>query len=220
MASPEDAFNSYNHLPIHIDPSTKQVIASSSDKTVQEAVAMVNDLHNQFKNLTTPNHAPPPPIPVDPKRTANINKLRESAGQAAVKKNNAEAIRLLTFALDMASSRPDWEPSGLKREELATCYLARAASYAELREWVDAYRDALCSTECKKGPSQTPQGQRVMGNPKAFLIGGKALMEMGKTAEAVDWLEKALDIEGNQQEECKYLASMLDDAKSRLNYEV
>merc|ERR1712098_413317 len=134
MATTDDALETYNHLPVHIDPSTKAVSVNSSDKAVQDAVALVNDLHTQFKSLETANNIPPPPVPVNPKRTAQINKLRESAGQSAKKGNNAEAVRLLTFALDMASARPDWEPVGLKREELAICYLARAAANAELRE--------------------------------------------------------------------------------------
>ncbi|ETN43738.1 uncharacterized protein HMPREF1541_02897 [Cyphellophora europaea CBS 101466] len=219
MATTDDALETYNHLPVHIDPSTKAVSVNSSDKAVQDAVALVNDLHTQFKSLETANNIPPPPVPVNPKRTAQINKLRESAGQSAKKGNNAEAVRLLTFALDMASARPDWEPVGLKREELAICYLARAAANAELREWVDAWRDAQCSTECKKGPSQTPQGQRILGNPKAFTIGGKALLEMGRTEEAVQWLEKGVETEGTQTDDCKAMEKLLQEARAKLQAE-
>lgn len=220
MAATEDALETYTHLPIHIDPTTKALhVTSSSDKPIHDAVSLINELHTQFKSLETPNNIPPPPIPVNPKRTAQINKLRETAGQAAAKKNNAEAVKLLTYALDMAAARPDWEPVGLKREELAACYLGRAAAYAEMREWVDAYRDAVCSTECKRGPTVTPQGQRIMGNPKAYLIGGKALMEMGRTEEAVKWLEKALEVEGREQDDCKFLVKMLEEARVKAEVE-
>ena len=215
MATTDDALETYTHLPVHIDSATKQVSVTSSDQAVQDALTLVNDLHTQFKNLETTNNIPPPPVPVNPKRTAHINKLRESAGQAVKKGNHAEAVRFLTVALDMASSRPDWEPVGLKREELAACYLARAAANAENREWVDAYRDAVCSTECKKGPSVTPQGQRVLGNPKAWTIGGKALLEMGRTEEAVAWLQKGVETEGTQSDDCKALVKLLEEAKKR-----
>lgn len=219
MATTDDALETYNHLPIHIDPATKQVSAASSDQAVQDTLAMVNDLHTQFKSLETPNNIPPPPLPVNPKRTAGINKLRESAATATKKGDHREAARLLTVAVSMATSRPPWEPVGLRREELAGCYLLRANAYAENREWVEAYRDALCSTECKKGPSVTPQGQRVLGNPKAWTIGGKALLEMGRVDEAVDWLQKGVETEGTQTDDCKVLAKLLEEAKKRLEAE-
>ena len=219
MATTDDALETYTHLPIHIDPATKQVSVMSSDKSAQDAVAIVNDLHTQFKSLETANNVPPPPMPVDPKRTAAINKLRESAGQSAKKGNNAEAVRLLTVALDMATARPDWEPVGLKREELAICYLARAAAHAENRDWVNAHRDAVCSTECKKGPQRTQQGQMIPGNPKAWIVGGKALLEMGRTQEAVDALEKGSEIEGTQSDDCKALSRLLDEARKKLESE-
>jgi translocation protein SEC72 len=216
MATTDDALETYTHLPVHIDPATKQVSILSSDKAAQEVIRHVNELHTQFKSLETANSVPPPPMPVDPKRTAAINKLRESAGQAAKKGNNTEAIRYLTVALDMATSRPDWEPVGLKREELSICYLARAAAYAENRDWVNAHRDAICSTECKKGPQRTPQGQVLPGNPKAWTVAGKALLEMSRTDEAVGLLEKGIETEGTQSDDCKALARMLEEAKQKL----
>jgi translocation protein SEC72 len=220
MASSDDALETYNHLPIHVDPATKQISASTSDKSLLNAIALVNDIYTQSKTLENANGVPPPPMPVNPKRSAQIQKLRESATQASKKGSHAEAVRLLSFAIDMASARPDWEPVGLKRDELAGCYLSRALAYAELREWVDALRDAKCSTECKKGPTVTPQGQRIYGNPKAFTVGGKALLEMGRTEEAVEWLENGVQTEGNQgTDDTKNLAKMLDDAKEKLDKE-
>ncbi|KPI43471.1 uncharacterized protein AB675_7157 [Cyphellophora attinorum] len=222
MAAAEDPLNTYTHLPIYLDPSTKTIhpqSPTSSSDPLLTTITRINDLHTSFKSLDTPNSVPPPPLPLNPKRTANINKLRESAAASARKGNNTEAARLLTFALDMAAGRPDWEPVGLKREELAVCYLARAGAHAEIGEWVDARRDAQCSVECKAGPTVTPQGQRVMGNPKAFLIAGKSLLEMGRTEEAVQWLERAIEVEGTQQEDCKFLVKMLEEAREKLTRE-
>lgn len=218
MATAEDSFNTYSQLPIHLDQTTKRIHATSTSAgpaDLESAINLVNELHDQFKKLETPNGVPAAPLPINPQRGHQINKLREAAGQAATKKNYADAVRNLGFAIDMAAQRPDWEPVGLKREELAACYLARAAMYAEQREWVDAYHDAMSSAECKKGPTVTPQGQKIAGNPKAFLIGGKALLEMGRTDEAVQWLEKAIEVEGTQQDDSKHLIQMLQEAKEK-----
>lgn len=215
MATTDDALETYTHLPVHIDAATKQVSVLSSDQATQDAIAFVNDLHTQFKGLETANNVPPPPVPVNPKRTAQINKLRDTAAQAAKKGNHAEAIRVLTVALQMAFTRPDWEPSGLKREELAVLYLSRAGSNAENRDWVEAHRDAICSTECKKGPSRTPQGQMIPGNPTAWTIAGKALLEMGRTGEAVELLQKGVETEGTQAPDCKPLIKLLEQAQKK-----
>ena len=215
MATTDDSLETYTHLPIYVDPASKSVSVSSSDRAVQDAIVHVNALHASFKKLETPNNLPPPPMPVDPKRSAQIQKLRESAGAAARKGNHAEAIRLLTYAIDMAASRPGWEPSGLAREELAVCYFARAAANMESRNWVEGWKDAECSTECKKGPQTTPQGQRIPGNPQAFMIGAKCLMEMSRFEDAVRWLERAVEVEGKEgpgQE----LVKMLGEARKKV----
>ena len=198
MATTDDSLETYTHLPIHVDPASKSVSVTSSERAVQDAITQVNALHASFKKLETPNNIPPPPMPVDPKRSANIQKLRENAGAAARKGNHAEAISLLTVAIKMAAGRPGWEPSGLAREELAVCYFARAAANMESRNWVEGWKDAECSTECKKGPQTTPQGQRIPGNPQAFMIGARCLMEMSMVEEAVKWLERAVEIEGKE----------------------
>ncbi len=215
MATTEDSLETYTHLPLHIDPSTKQVSVTSSDSAVQEAVATVNALHNSFKSLETANNVPPPPVPVNPKRTAQINKLRESAQQSAKKGQFQDAIRLLTVAIDMATARPGWEPSGLAREELALCYLARAAANAEANNWVEGWKDAESSTECKRGPQTTPQGQRIPGNPRAFILGGRCLLEMGRSEEALKWAERAIEIEGREGPDGAQLGQLLEEAKRR-----
>ena len=215
MATTDDALETYTHLPVHIDPASKKISVTSSDQAVQDAIATVNSLHNQFKNLETANSVPPPPVPVNPKRSAQINKLRESAGQSAKKGQFQDAVRLLTVAIDMASTRPGWEPSGLVREELGLCYLARAAANAETNNYVEGWKDAECSTECKRGPQTNPQGQRTPGNPRAFIIGGRCLMEMGRFSEAVKWLERALEIEGKEGQEGAQMMQLLEEARRK-----
>ena len=215
MATTDDALETYTHLPVHIDAASKHVSVTSSDKAVQEAIATVNALHASFKTLETANNVPPPPVPVNPKRSAQVNKLRESAGQSAKKGQFQDAIRLLTVAIDMAATRPGWEPSGLAREELGLCYLARSAANAEANNWVEGWKDAECSTECKRGPQTGPQGQRIPGNPRAFILGGRCLMEMSRFDEASRWLDRAIEIEGRDGPDGAQLVQLLEEAKRK-----
>jgi translocation protein SEC72 len=214
MATTDDALDTYTHLPIQIDSASKQVSTNSTDKAVQDAIAMVNTLHTSFKSLETAN-VPPPPLPVNPKRSAQINKLRESAGQSAKKGHYQDAIRMLTVAIEMAATRPAWEPSGLVREELSLCYLARAAANTESNNWVEGWKDAECSTECKKGPQVGPQGQRIPGNPRAYILGARCLIEMSRFDDAIKWLERAIEVEGKDQPDCAQLVQMLQEARQK-----
>lgn len=216
MASTDDALETYTHLPLHIDPQTKQISILSSDKALQDAVANLNSLHASLKTLDTPNNIPPPPLPVNPKRSGNVQKLRESAAASSRKGQHNDAIRLLGVAIDMAAARPGWEPMGLAREELALMYLSRAAANAGVQNWVEGLNDAECSLECKKGPSAGPNGEKIPGNAKAFIVGARCLMEMGRWTDAVEWLERAIEIEGKQGEEGRELERQLAEAKARV----
>ena len=216
MSSTEDALETYTHLPLQIDPQTKQVSILSSDKTLQDAVANLNSLHNMLKSLETPNNVPPPPLPVNPKRSGNIQKLRDTAAQSSRKGNHDDAIRLLGVAIDMAAGRPGWEPMGLAREELALMYLSRAAANAGVQRFPEGLKDAECSLECKRGPGQGPGGEKVPGNAKAYIVGGRCLMEMGRWTDAVEWLERAIEIEGKEGDDGRELMRQLADAKSRV----
>lgn len=215
MATSDDALETYNHLPVHIDPASKQISITSSDKSLQEAIATINNLHQSFKSLDTPNHAPPPPIPVKPQRSAQIQKLRDSAAISARKGQLDDAIRMLSLAIDMASSRPAWEPVGLVREELAICYMARANVHVLGQNWVSGWKDAECSTECKRGPQTGPNGEKAPGNSRAFVLGGTCLVEMCRWADAVKWLERAIEIEGADGDDGREMQRLLAQAKAR-----
>ncbi|KIW62157.1 hypothetical protein PV04_10358 [Phialophora macrospora] len=215
MAATDDALETYTHLPLHIDPQTKQISVLSSNKELQQAIANINNLHNSFKSLDTPNNIPPPPLPVNPKRSGQIQKLRESAVASARKGQHQDAIRLLGVGIDMAAGRPGWEPMGLAREELAHMYLSRAGAHADVQNWPESLKDAECSIECKRGPGQGPNGEKVPGNAKAYIVGGRCLMEMGRWQEAVEWLEKAIEIEGKEGDDGRELMRRLTEAKKR-----
>lgn len=212
----EDSLETYTHLPLYLDPSTKVLTPATSSKTdpqLEGILKNINGLHGQFKGLETPNHAPPPPLPVNPKRTAQITKLRETAAQSVRKSDYAGALRLFGLAIEMAGSRPSWEPAGLVREELALCYMERANVHVLSRDWVEGWKDAESSTECKRGVQQGPQGQKLPGNPRAFVLGGKCLVEMSRWDEAVGWLEKGLELEGADGPAGAEMTKLLQQAK-------
>ena len=217
MSATEDSLETYTHLPLYLDPATKVLVSTkSSDPQLQELLKNINALHTQFKTLETPNHAPPAPLPVQPKRTAQLTKLRESAKQSAQKNDFAGAIRLYALALQMASDRPPWEPAQLVREELALCYMERANVHVLQREWVEGWKDAECSAECKRGIQTGPQGQKAPGNPRAFVLGGKCLVEMGRWMEAVEWLQKGIELEGEDGPDGKEMRRLLGEAEAGL----
>lgn len=178
-----EAPDTFTLLELSIDPSTKAV--SSSSSSLAKHLETLNSTHRGLLSLNTPDQAPPPPLPVQPQRSQQITKLRESA-QAALKKpagnpsggsgipaNIADAIKLYTLAVDMALSRPAWEPSGLVREEAAVTLSGRAEAYALARQWADSLVDAKLSVESKPA-----------GNVGAYVQAGRALIEMGRRSEA------------------------------------
>lgn len=207
----DDSLEFFEQIPLSIDPATKAISSSSKDRAIQDAIASLNALHTSLKSLDTP--VPPPPVPVNPKRSANIGKMRDSANAAFRKGQFQEAIRLWTFAIDMASQRPAWEPMGLQREELAALYLARSNSHVSAQNWVDGWKDAESSKECKKGLQTGPNNEKVPGNPKSYILGGKCLLEMSKWGEAVAWFEEGLEVEGEVGDDGKQMVTMLNAAK-------
>ena len=79
-------------LPLSMDPSSKAISCPSlsSDDALTTALNQLNALHRTLLNLpATPGQAsnttPPPPTPVNPKRTQQIQKMREQANTAMKK---------------------------------------------------------------------------------------------------------------------------------------
>ena len=196
MATDPDTFEL---LPLSIDPQTKAVSLASQqqDSKLADELATLNTTHRAFQTLDPPSLlAPPPPTPVKPQRTHNINRLRESAltalkrqqqssSDTIVPANQNDAIRFFTLAVEMATQRPGWEPAGLLREELSSLYNQRANAYlTSARSPADALIDAKLSLECKKS-----------SNPAAWVRGTRALKEMGRLVEAREWAEQGIDVE-------------------------
>jgi translocation protein SEC72 len=170
-------------LPLTLDPTSKAVsCASAATPALTAELAELNVLQRALLTLESP--VPPPPVPVNPKRSAAITKLRESGNAAFRKAAFAEAIRMYTFGIEMALGRPMWEPSGLVRDEVAGLYANRAQAHMAMQNWVEGMIDAECSVEMKK-----------VGNAKAWWRRGRCLVEMGRLHEAAEWLEKAKEFE-------------------------
>ena len=172
-------------LPLHMDPASKAITSSNNSRALQEELSILNNLHRSLLSLESP--VPPPPIPVNPKRSANITKLRESGNNDFRKGKHVEAIKFYTLGLQMALTRPPWEPSGLVRDEVAGLYANRAQAHIAMSNWVEGSIDAEASVEAKK-----------VGNAKAWWRKGKCLMEMGRLDEAREWVGRGLEMEGNE----------------------
>lgn len=200
-----DSIDIYNQYPITLDPTSKAINLGTQATTPASATAVTNELnelnalHRALLSVDPPN-IPPPPLPINPKRSAQITKLRDSANAAYRKDNHAEAVRLYTYAIDMGISRPGWEPVTLAREELAGLYANRAQAYMAQQAWADGLVDAKCSVESKP-----------VGNVKAWWRAGKCLAEMGRWEEAQVAIDKGLEFEPRSGEGAKELIALLEE---------
>jgi translocation protein SEC72 len=191
----------FDLVPLKLDPQSKALSAESGSRTLQAELATLNAFHRSLLSLENPSGVPPPPIPVNQKRSANVNKLRES-GNAEFKKGKfADAIKMYSLGLQMALTRPLWEPAQLVREEVAGLYANRAQAHMALQQWADGAVDAEASVEAKK-----------VGNAKGWWRRGRCLVEMGRLAEAKEWVERALEMEGEEGE----LKALLGDIDAKI----
>lgn len=181
--------DTFSQLPIVLDPTTKAVSASAGDSKLANELTILNALHKSLLSSDAPNAIPPPPVPVNPKRSAQIQKLRESGNTSFRKGAHADAIKMYSLGITMALGRPLWEPSGLVREELCQLYANRAQAHMAGSSWPEGAVDAQCSVELKK-----------VQNAKAWWRRGKCLLEMGRVQEAREWVGEALEFEGQEQD--------------------
>jgi translocation protein SEC72 len=196
--------DTFNQLPLQIDPQTKAIsFPGNSSTTTQNEINQLNSLHRAIVGLSTPNSVPPPPLPVDPKRSGQITKMREAGNTSLRKGAHQDAIRLYSLGIEMALQRPAWEPAGLVREEVSILYSNRAQAHMAIQAWPEASVDAECSLELKK-----------VQNAKAWWRKGRCLVEMGRLEEARDWVKQGLDFEA-QEKDLLSLKDEIDTAISR-----
>lgn len=177
-----DTSDVFEFVQLKVDPSTKKVTKAGStpNKSLEDELAALNLYHRQIVALETP--IPLPPMPVNPKRTQQIAKLRETGNDSFRKGKHQDAIKMYTLAIDMAKTRPGWEPAGLVREEIAALYSNRAQAYMSMREWADGAVDAQASVE-----------MRAVNNTKGWFRRSKCLVEMGRLDEAHEAVSKGLE---------------------------
>jgi translocation protein SEC72 len=179
-------------LPLRVDDSsaTKAVTASGfNNNALASELDALNKLHAQLLYVDTPTKTPPPPVPVNPKRSAAIGKLRESGNAEFRKANYPGAVSYYGLAIQMALGRPHWEPSGLVREEVSGLLSNRAQANMAQQNWAEGAVDAEASVEMKK-----------VGNAKGWWRRGKCLLEMGRLEEAETWVKQGLEFEATEQD--------------------
>lgn len=196
MASAEDQ-DTFTLLPLTMDPKSKAIGAhpsalhptAPSGRALAAELEALNTLHRALLTLDAPAVVPPPPVPVNPKRSAQIKKLRETGNEAFGRQKYADAAAFYTLGLKMALTRPAWEPNGLVRDEAAMLFANRAQAHMAQGDWVRGGSDAECSVEAKK-----------VGNPKAWYRRARCLFEMGRVEEAREWVGRGLEMEGEDGE--------------------
>lgn len=202
----------YNQHPLHLDPTSKAISLSQTtndNTTTNQTTAIntelqaLNTLHRSLLNLDPPN-TPPAPLPVNPKRSAQVSKLRDTANTAYRKANYSEAVRLYTYAIDMALGRPGWEPATVARDELCGLFANRAQAQMAQQNWPEGLVDAKCSVDCKG-----------IGNVKGWWRAGKCLAEMGRWEEARVLLDRGLEVEGREGEAGKELGGLLEEVEKK-----
>lgn len=196
-----DVFTQY---PLHLNPSSKAItLPTNTNVQIDTELNNLNYLHRALLTLDPPN-IPPPPLPINPKRSAQITKLRDTANTAYRKGQHDEAVRLYSYTIGMAEARPGWEPVALAREELGALYANRAQAQMAVQKWPEALLDARCSVEC-----------RANGNVKAWWRIAKCLAEMGRCEEALGVLHEALETEGGG-EGVRDLHTLLEEVEAAL----
>ncbi|TDZ49577.1 Translocation protein sec72 [Colletotrichum trifolii] len=194
----------FDLLPLQIDATSKAISTASPSRALAAELSHLNALHRSLvtSDTTTQHGVPPPPMPVNPKRSANVSKLRDSGNAEFHKKKYGDAIKFYTLGLQMALTRPLWEPSQLVREEVSSLYANRAQAHMALQQWAEGSVDAEASVEARK-----------VGNAKAWWRRGRCLVEMGRLEEAREWVSKALEYEGEEGE----LVAQLKEIEAKID---
>lgn len=194
--------------PLQIDPEAKAItIGPTTRKAPRTLVAEIQSLNALHTTLisgqegVSPAGIPLPPVPVNPKRSAHITKIRDTGNAEAKKGHYAEALKLYTAAIELASTRPLWEPSQLAREELASLYATRAGGYMALQMWAEGAVDAETSVELKRVGDATPWVRR-----------GRCLVEMGRLEEAREYVKKGIELVSEEGE----LGALLKEIDGKL----
>ncbi|EQL04216.1 tetratricopeptide repeat domain containing protein [Ophiocordyceps sinensis CO18] len=193
----------FDLLPLRMDPQSKALGATKRWRALDAELEQLNTLHRSLLSLDGgAGGVPPPPIPVNPKRTGNVTKLRDNGNAEYRKHKYAEAIRLYTLGIQMALTRPLWEPAALVREEVSGLLANRAQAHMAMSNWPEGAVDAEGSVEARR-----------VGNAKGWWRRGRCLVEMGRLEEAREWVRSGLEVEGEEAE----LVSLLREIEGSID---
>ncbi|KYK57171.1 tetratricopeptide repeat domain containing protein [Drechmeria coniospora] len=178
----------FDLLPLQMNPQSKAISSHKPSRALDAELEQLNSLHRALLSVDG-NGVPPPPIPVNPKRSGNITKLRDNGNAEYRKQKYADAVRLYTLGIQMALTRPMWEPAALVREEVSGLLANRAQAHMALQNWPEGAVDAEASVEARR-----------VGNAKGWWRRGRCLVEMGRLEEAREWVKSGLEVEGEEAE--------------------
>lgn len=183
---------------LHIDPETNYISTSRPSRALNTELAHLNDIHHALLIQDPPvaSFIPPPPIPVNPKRTAHVSKLRDIGNSEYRKQKYSDAVGTYSLGYQVALTRPLWEPAALVREEVSALLANRAQAHMAMQAWPEGAVDAEASVEARR-----------VGNAKGWWRRGRCLVEMGRLEEAREWVKKGLEVEGEEGE----LVTLLKD---------
>lgn len=133
----------------HMDPTTKKVVLDttapvpdeSTAAQTEQAIALVNRLMSDL--VVSGQDVPPPPkTGVSTNITVASNKLIANGIQMIQQNKPADAVKILSTALEMVLRRPLWEPTPLTIEEVIKVLAPRCDAFIAAQQWENAYADA------------------------------------------------------------------------------
>lgn len=197
--------DTFNLLPVNLEQKevngTKVSALSSGDPSLAALMHQINSLTNGFKQsgfvLEVP---PPPPQAVNPHRSAQIDKQKLAGNEAFKNGKWGEALKLYSVALDLAASRPPWEPAAMANDEMSILLCNRSAAFLGAELYAEAYADAHACIELKKPWS------------KGYFRKAKACLKLGRLFEAKEVLEAGLAYEPHNEE----LKSVMKEAQNMI----
>ncbi|KAL9544298.1 hypothetical protein MBANPS3_007704 [Mucor bainieri] len=171
------------HYQAHFLPNDDMIVCKSHQQQTCHACGIDWTEHNQLAaSLKGVKEMPLPNKPVPSKIKTSVNTLKADGNQAYKLEHFEEAVKWYTAAVELAWSRPLWEPLAFQavREELAPILSNRSAANLSLGNYVDALVDAHIVTQLKKDWS------------KGWFRKGKALMGLQRFHEASKAFQTAL----------------------------
>ncbi|RKP11553.1 hypothetical protein BJ684DRAFT_21868 [Piptocephalis cylindrospora] len=138
------------------------------------------DLDLRFHNAVAGAFSKSEDLPgPDPVLSAKVAALKDQGNKAFREKKNQEAVDAYSRALELAYTRPVWEPAGLLSEETSTLLSNRAAAYCDLEMWEAAEVDARICVQVRRNW------------PKGWFRLGKAMLGLNRLREALEAYETA-----------------------------